>query len=379
VYIIIAVITITYFRIHNLKTALLLISEKMENFQFRAYIKTRALLGIKAIDIFNELQLAYPTHAPQYNCVAKWARLFIDGRQSLEDDPRPGRPITALTLQNISLVKQLIDQDPHSTYDEIEAHLSICQGTINRILHDCLKLRKVASRWIPHDLTDANREERFNACRENLAMFNESKWRLCDVVTGDESWIYWRKVGKKKSNATWIGEGQSPGTIVRRGRFESKSMITVFFRKTGVVHIDVMEKDKTIDASYYIENSLGPVIRTIEKQRPASGIKNVKLHHDNAKPHVAKIVKSYLEQVGMRTIRHPPYSPDLAPCDFWLFDYIKRHLDDHDSVKSLKRQITEILEGIPKEEYAKTFDKWLERMQLCIDNKGDYFEHLIKK
>ena len=100
--------------------------------------------------------------------------------------------------------------------------------------------------------------------------------------------------------------------------------------------------------------------------------------HDNARPHVAKNVKAYLESEGMVTIDHPPYSPDLAPCDFWLFDKIKQSLTDHKSAISLKKQITEILGAIPKEEYLKTFQKYLERMQLCINNHGDYFEHLIK-
>ena len=72
---------------------------------------------------------------------------------------------------------------------------------------------------------------------------------------------------------------------------------------------------------------------------------------------------------------HPPYSPDLAPSDFWLFDYIKQRLDDHTSAESLIRQITAIVRSIPKEEYLKTFQKWIERMELCIKYEG----HLINK
>ncbi len=44
----------------------------------------------------------------------------------------------------------------------------------------------------------------------------------------------------------------------------------------------------------------------------------------------------------------------------------------------LKRQITAILKNVPKYEYLKTFQKYLERLQDCINNQGDYFEHLIK-
>ena len=88
----------------------------MENSDFRVYIKTRARLGFSATAISDELTAAYPGQAPQYSCVAKWTKLFREGRESVEDDPRPGRPITAHTRQSISLVRQIVDDDPHVTY-----------------------------------------------------------------------------------------------------------------------------------------------------------------------------------------------------------------------------------------------------------------------
>ncbi len=89
-------------------------------------------------------------------------------------------------------------------------------------------------------------------------------------------------------------------------------------------------------------------------------------------------VITYLNEQKMTIINHPPYSPDLAPSDFWLFNRIKTSLTDHTSAESLVSQITSIVEDIPRSEYQKTFNKWIERMELCITNKGDYFEHLIK-
>ena len=68
--------------------------------------------------------------------------------------------------------------------------------------------------------------------------------------------------------------------------------------------------------------------------------------------------------------------PYLAPSDFWFFDYIKQRLDHHPNAESLASQIVEIVETIPYQEYIKTFNKWLERMRLCVENKGGYFEHL---
>jgi hypothetical protein len=93
---------------------------------------------------------------------------------------------------------------------------------------------------------------------------------------------------------------------------------------------------------------------------------------------VHQSVITYLNEQKMTIINHPPYSPDLAPSDFWLFNRIKTSLTDHTSAESLVSQITSIVKDIPRSEYQKTFNKWIERMELCITNKGDYFEHLIK-
>ena len=75
---------------------------------------------------------------------------------------------------------------------------------------------------------------------------------------------------------------------------------------------------------------------------------------------------------------HRPYSPDLASCGYWLNDDIKRNLTDQSDEKSLARAISKMMKNIPEEEFKKTFDKLFERMELCINNHGDYFERLVK-
>ena len=66
-----------------------------------------------------------------------------------------------------------------------------------------------------------------------------------------------------------------------------------------------------------------------------------------ARPHVAQSVKTFLNDQKVTIMEHPPYSPDLALSDFWLFDYVKNQLDDHTDAQSLKGQITEILKNTP--------------------------------
>ena len=57
---------------------------------------------------------------------------------------------------------------------------------------------------------------------------------------------------------------------------------------------------------------------------------------------------------------------------------MKHNLIDRSNEKSLAHAVSKVVKNIPEEEYRKTFEKLLGRMELCINNRGDYFEHLIK-
>ena len=71
----------------------------------------------------------------------------------VEDNPRSGAPITGLTEANIEPVRYKIDDNPYLKYDELEALTSLSRDTLERIIVDCLQLRKVASRYKPYFLT----------------------------------------------------------------------------------------------------------------------------------------------------------------------------------------------------------------------------------
>ena len=131
-----------------------------------------------------------------------------------------------------------------------------------------------------------------------------------------------------------------------------------------------------ITSDYYIENSLDHIIQELNRQKRLSGIKNMKFFYDTARLHVTKAAKTYLNEAGFIIIHHPTYSQDKALFNYWLFDRIKSNLNDHDDLTSKKSQITKVLEDIAKEEYTQPFDKWLEWMQHCKDNKWEYFDNM---
>jgi hypothetical protein len=96
-------------------------------------------------------------------------------------------------------------------------------------------------------------------------------------------------------------------------------MVTILFRPFGVVSLSYLERDKSIHNISYIEDSLKPLVESKERGRPTYGTKNLKFHHENARPHILSSVKSYREDQNFIIMNHPPFSPDFAPSDFWLF------------------------------------------------------------
>ena len=63
-------------------------------------------------------------------------------------------------------MRSVIEVNPWCSYDEIEAKTLLSRGTIFNIIHDCLKLKKVTSRWVPHQLIEENRQDRVRICQE---------------------------------------------------------------------------------------------------------------------------------------------------------------------------------------------------------------------
>jgi hypothetical protein len=93
-------------------------------------------------------------------------------------------------------------------------------------------------------------------------------------------------------------------------------------------------------------------------------------------PHKSKIVGDFLARIGITVLDQSPYSPYLAPADFWFFPKVMWAMngDHHDTIQVIQRECTAVLTAIARKEYSDCFQKLLNRFQLCTDPEGDYFE-----
>jgi histone-lysine N-methyltransferase SETMAR len=100
------------------------------------------------------------------------------------------------------------------------------------------------------------------------------------------------------------------------------------------------------------------------------------VHAGNAGPHDAKCVTEYMNYNSLKRAPHPPYSPDLAPSDFYQFGCVKHQLREHKFREGaeLVSAISEILNQSPTDTLVDVSDDWMRKLQRCIDISGEYVE-----
>ena len=76
--------------------------------------------------------------------------------------------------------------------------------------------------------------------------------------------------------------------------------------------------------------------------------------------------------MGIKTVPHPPYSPDVGPCDFWLFP--KPRGCRYETIEEMKEAVTKVIDTLTQEDFHGAFHKLLEWYNKCISAGWDYFE-----
>ena len=149
--------------------------------------------------------------------------------------------------------------------------------------------------------------------------FNGRKGKvfLHRIVTGDEKWIHYDNPKRKQS---WGKPGHALTSSAKPNIHGSKHLLCIWWDQLGVVYYELLKPKETITGDCY-RLQLRRLSRALKEKRLLYEQRNDKviLQHDNAGPHVAKPVKTYLEILKWEVLPHPPYSPDIAPFNYHLF------------------------------------------------------------
>lgn len=342
----------------------------------RTNIKFLAKLGRTPTETFEMLKAAYGDQTLSRARVFEWHKRFSSGREDVDDDPRPGRPSTSRNSDNVEKVKELVQSDRRLTIRMIADQLTLDKETVRLILVNDLGMRKICAKMVPRLLTDDQKTRRMTVCQDVLEQLAVNGKLLESVITGDESWVFQYDPETKRQSLQWKTPGSPRPTKARMSKSKVKTMLIVFFDHRGIVHHEFVPEGATVNQHFYKEVLQRLISRVRRVRHDLWETKSWMLHHDNAPAHSAISVKQFLAEKQVAMLEHPPYSPDLAPCDFWLFPKLKNIVKGtrFESVDDIKARVTAVLRSLKTEEFHDCFNKWEKRMNTCVNFHGDYFE-----
>ena len=197
---------------------------------------------------------------------------------------------------------------------------------------------------------------------------------LDKVITGDESWVFSYNPETERQSEEWHTNSSPHPKKAHMSRSRVKNMIIVFFDSRGIVHKEFVPPGQTGNHTFYKD-----VLERLQKQvqRVWRDIADVwVLHHDNAPAHTLLSIREFLAKTNIPILPHPLYSPDLAPCDFYLFPKLKSKLKGHHlrTMENIQKIVTDELHMLMESDFRFCYDQWKKCWNHCVTSQGPYFE-----
>ena len=339
---------------------------KKTHFRHLLYFAFRR--GQKASEAAREICAVYGEDAIAERTARDWFAKFKNGNFDLEDTPRTGRP----TEFDEDHLKTLVKEDGRQTCRELAEKMNSSAMTISRHLESLGFVQKLGA-WVPHALTENNKNKRLKIAAQHLARHRATRDHkrrfLHRIVTGDEKWCLYVNVKQRKE---WVAPESTPKPRIKNDLHPKKTMICVWWDWEGLIHWEMLENNKTIEQNLYIAQ-LHRVNEAIQQKRPDKQ-GQVILLHDNARPHVAKIVKAALQELDWEVLQHPPYSPDLAPTDYHLFRMLSNEMRGvtFDNDKGLENWLNNFFESRSSDFWQNGINKLVDRWEQVVNTDGEY-------
>ncbi|XP_053947037.1 histone-lysine N-methyltransferase SETMAR-like [Anastrepha ludens] len=234
------------------------------------------------------------------------------------NEPRSGRPSDV----NEDVIKALTELDRHVILREIGEKLNIPKSTGHERIKSLGLVKKLAI-WVSHELKEIHLTNRINACDMYLKR-NEVDPFLKRIIAGDQKWIVYNNVNRKRS---WSKHDEAPQTASKTDIHQKKIMLSVWWDWKCVVYFALPQRNQTINSVGYCQQ-LDKLNTTInEKRQELINRKGVIFYQDNARPHTSLVTRQKLTELGWELLMHSPYSPDLAPSDYHLFRSLQNFLN----------------------------------------------------
>jgi len=168
------------------------------------------------------------------------------------DAPRPGRTKTVTTPEIIDQIHELILEDHRISAKSVAEQLGISRERVGSIIHQDLDMRKLSAKWVPKCLSAEQKRRRCQSSEQLLEFFRrDPNDFLPRLVTMDETWLYRYDPETKQQLMAWRHNGSSSPKQFRVQKSAEKVLASIFWDQDGILLIDYLPKDQTINAEYY--------------------------------------------------------------------------------------------------------------------------------
>ena len=191
------------------------------------------------------------------------------------------------------------------------------------------------------------------------------------IITGDETWVYEYDPETKRQSSQWKSPDSPRSKKVRQVRSKVKVMLIALFDMEGIVHYKYVPQGQTVNQQFYLQG-LKHLRRAVSRNRPQKRATGACApHHDNAPAHTAHSIQIFLARHSIPVVQQPPYFPNMAPCDFWLFPQLKTAMKGKrfEDIDAIKKNATSTLKAIPKDSFKKCFQQWQDRWKQYVSSQ----------
>jgi len=160
------------------------------------------------------------------------------------------------------------------------------------------------------------------------------------------------------------------------GEVQCQDHVDCVLQHWGLVHRKYVPRGQLVNKDFH-KRVLQRHCNAVCRHRPENWqSSNWIPHHDNAPAYRAVVTNEFLGKYVIPSLPHPPYSPDLAPCEFFLFPQLKKITKGRqfNYLEEIQANVTRQLKATTKSDYQRCFRQWQECWNKCIQAQGHYFE-----
>lgn len=293
---------------------------------------------------------------------------------SVHDAARSGRP-SILTEEKLLDISDRMLQSPTKSLRKLGQQTNISVATAHKAVkqHLCLYPYKVT---VVHELKPADYVKRINYCEWFLRMIQRHGVEMLDrTFYTDEAWFHLS--GQINSQNTRVWSSENPHAVKETELHPEKIGVWCAVSRSRI--IGPIFFNTTVTSEVYRSDILFPFIGQLNEEE----LLNSFFQQDNATAHTAHASMDLLGDVfGERVISQglwPPRSPDLTPPDYFFWGAAKStvYKNNPGTIDELKLAITNYTNSITRETLVKVFDNKIKRVNLCIQQNGGHFQHLL--